>query len=54
MTTRVPYGRIEQTKQGHRGEDIEPFDWAYRLDGYPHGLNGDKYISVRPSTFHEE
>lgn len=42
------------TETGHQGEDVVPFDWAYRLDGYTHGPNVDKYILVRPSIFHKE
>ena len=36
------------TSSGHMGNDVEPFDLAYELDGNTHGLNVDAYIRVRP------
>jgi len=52
QATRNPISAVINTinSQGHIGEDVEPFDLAYRLDGNKHGINVDKYISVRPFT----
>ena len=32
----------------HIGNDVEPFDYAYELDGNRYGKNVDAYIRVRP------
>ncbi len=36
------------TSEGHIGNDVEPFDLAYSLDGNRYGRNVDLYIRVRP------
>ena len=40
----VPY----LMSSGHQGNDVEPFDLAFELDGNTHGQNVDAYIRVRP------